>query len=164
MTVVTLLAPITGRTVPLDDVPDPVFAGRMLGDGVAIDPSGDLVVAPAAGEVVALFPTGHALALRMDSGVEILLHLGLDSSRAKGVFRPVVALGDRVETGQPLIYMDLEGLRAQSRSPLSPLVVLSAGAGARADVAVEVLASGPVVAGRDVVCRLLEGRKGDATA
>ena len=59
--------------------------------------------------MAALFPTGHALALRMDSGVEILLHLGVDSSRAKGVFRPLVALGDRVEAGQPLICMDLEG-------------------------------------------------------
>ncbi len=160
MTAVTLLAPITGRAVPLDAVPDPVFAGRMLGDGVAIDPSGDLAVAPVAGEVVALFPTGHALALRADCGAEILLHLGIDSSQAKGVFRPVVALGERVEAGQPLVRLDLAAFRAQARSPLSPLVVLNPGA----DRQVEVLATGPVVAGRDAVCRLLERRKPDATS
>ncbi|MBP2020100.1 glucose-specific phosphotransferase system IIA component [Symbiobacterium terraclitae] len=160
MTVVTLLAPISGRAVPLDDVPDPVFAGRMLGDGLAIDPGGDLVVAPAAGEVVALFPTGHALALRTAAGTEILIHLGVDSSKAKGVFRPVVALGDRVEAGQPLIHLDLAALRAQARSPLSPVVVLDPGADRR----VEVLAEGPVEAGRDAVCRVVDGRNCDATS
>ncbi len=159
MPAVTLLAPITGRAVPLDDVPDPVFSGRLLGDGLAIDPSGDVAVAPVAGEVAALFPTGHAVALRTDSGAEILLHLGVDSSRARGVFRPLVGLGDRVEAGQPLIRLDLEALRAEARSPVSPLVVLNAGA----DRQVEVVADGPVVAGRDAVCRLRERRKGDAT-
>jgi len=158
MAAVTLLAHITGRALPLDDVPDPVFSGRLLGDGVAIDPSGDLAVAPVAGEVAALFPTGHALALRTDFGAEILIHLGVDSSRAKGVFRPLVAPGDRVEAGQPLVRLDLEALRAQARSPLCPLVVLNGG-----DARVEVVATGPVAAGRDPVCRLLERRKSDAT-
>lgn len=156
---VTLLAPISGLARPLDDVPDLVFAGRLLGDGVAIDPSGDLVVAPVAGEVAALFPTGHALALRTADGVEVLLHLGVDSSRAEGVFHPLVARGDRVEAGQPLIRLDLAAFRAQARSPLVPLVVLNPGEGRQ----VQVVASGPVAGGRDAVCRLLERRKGDAT-
>jgi len=160
MSMVTLLAPITGTVVPLDEVPDPVFSGRLLGDGLAIDPTGDLVVAPVAGEVAALFPTGHALAIRTAAGTEVLLHLGLDSSKAKGVFRPLVARGDRVQAGQPLVRVDLAEFRRQARSPLSPVLILDPGEHLR----VEVVASGPVVAGQDAVCSLLERREDDATA
>lgn len=147
-----ILAPLTGTVVPLDRVPDPVFAQRMVGDGAAIEPSDGRVVAPAAGTITALFPTGHALGLRTDDGLELLIHVGIDSAHAGGVFTPRVAVGDRVAAGQPLLEADLARLAAAARSCLSPVLVTNLGElGAR----VEVVASGGVQAGRNPLLRVL---------
>jgi len=149
----TLLAPLTGRVVPLDEVPDPVFSGRLLGDGAAIDPTGDLVVAPVAGEVAVLFPTGHALVLRTYQGQEILIHAGIDSVSA-GAFCPLVAAGQQVQPGQPLVRLDPAVLREKARSALSPVLIMNPGP----DLQVQVVAGGTVVAGRDPLFQVV--RKG----
>ncbi len=83
-TTVTLVAPLTGVLVPLDQVPDPVFARRMVGDGISIDPLGNLLVSPVAGEVVDVQPSAHAITVRSDEGLEILMHIGLDTVRLVG--------------------------------------------------------------------------------
>jgi len=142
---VLVVAPLTGTVVPLEGVPDPVFAQRMVGDGVAIEPADGRVVAPAAATVTALFPTGHAVGLRTNDGLELLIHVGIDSAHADGVFTTRVAVGDRVTAGQPLLEADLALLGTAARSSLSPVLVTNLGElGAR----VEVVASGRVEAGR----------------
>ena len=149
---VAVPAPLTGRVVPLDQVPDPVFAERMVGDGAAVLPEDGQVVAPLAGTVTALFPTGHAVGLRTDEGLELLIHVGIDSAHAEGVFAALVRVGDRVRPGQPLIRADLGRLAAAARSVLSPVVVtnLDERAGRIAEPA-----RGHVRAGRDVLFRVV---------
>ena len=89
-----ITSPLRGWATTLDSVPDPVFAQRMMGDGVAIQPLGDTIVAPFDGEVVTLHDAGHAISLRSAEGAEILIHIGLDTVMLKGEgFTPLVAIG-----------------------------------------------------------------------
>ncbi|MGE7991824.1 phosphoenolpyruvate--protein phosphotransferase [Pseudomonas sp. NPDC089554] len=106
---ITLHAPLSGPVVALEQVPDPVFSSRTLGDGIAVDPIDDCLRAPCAGEVVQLARSGHALTLRADNGAEILLHIGVDTVQLQGQgFAPQVSLGQRVERGQTLVQFDLD--------------------------------------------------------
>ena len=99
-----LLAPLSGLMVPLAEVPDAVFARKLVGDGVSIDPTSSELRAPVAGTVTQLHSAHHAIAITSKEGVEVLLHLGLDTVMLKGEgFTPRVSLGDRVEAGQILI-------------------------------------------------------------
>ncbi|MEV9433468.1 PTS sugar transporter subunit IIA, partial [Klebsiella quasipneumoniae] len=89
--------------------PDAVFAGRMLGDGLAIDPTGDCLYAPCAGRIVSVQSTGHALTIEAENGAQILIHLGIDTVGLGGRgFTPQVRAGDRVATGDALIDFDLD--------------------------------------------------------
>ena len=121
-----ILAPVSGVIVPLDAVPDPVFARRMVGDGVAIDPTTPDVLAPMAGRVTQFHPAHHAVAITSDGGVEVLIHVGLDtvSLRGRG-FKALAAVGDRVERGQPLLVFDPEVIAGEGHSLLTPVVVTS---------------------------------------
>lgn len=119
-----LLSPLAGWAGPLDEVPDEVFAGRLLGDGVAVDPIDGVLRAPCAGEVVSVARTGHALTLRTVEGAEILIHVGLDTVALEGEgFTVHVVAGARVEAGQPLIDFDLDLLARRARSAIIPIVV-----------------------------------------
>ncbi len=126
---IILHAPLAGPQVPLDQVPDPVFSSGTLGDGVAIDPLNDELHAPCAGEVVQLARTGHALTLRAANGAEILLHIGVDTVQLQGRgFSPLVALGDQVTQGQPLVRFDMD-LVAQHCVSLVTVMLVSNGPG-----------------------------------
>jgi len=117
-----LLAPMDGWSAPLSEVPDPVFAGRMLGDGLAIDPTGSTVCAPCDGTVAAL--AKHAVTLRAENGAEILIHIGLETVALAGRgFTPRAAQGQKVKAGDPLIDFDLEALAPLVKSLISPIVV-----------------------------------------
>lgn len=121
---ITLLSPITGRVVPLDQVPDPVFAGRLAGDGVAVEATDGLLLAPAAGRVMLVFPGGHALGLATPEGLELLVHVGLDTVELHGQgFSIAVAEGDEVAAGDLLGRFDPAHIRAQGKSLLSPVLV-----------------------------------------
>lgn len=115
--------PMPGRVLPITDVPDPVFSGRVMGDGFAIEPTGGRVVAPVSGEVVTLFPTGHAIGLRADSGLEVLVHVGIDTVSLNGEgFTARVAQGDRVTAGQTLVDVDLDAVRPRVPSLITPVI------------------------------------------
>ncbi len=119
-----VLAPLSGVIVPLDSVPDPVFANRMVGDGVSIDPTSCEVLAPFAGEVTQLHDSRHAVAVTSASGVEVLIHVGLDTVGLRGRgFEPLVARGARVVRGQPLLRFDPELLAREARSLLTTVIV-----------------------------------------
>ncbi|MEW6226735.1 MAG: PTS glucose transporter subunit IIA [Bacillota bacterium] len=128
---VCLDAPISGKVHPLSKVPDPAFAAKLVGDGVAIELEEELVVAPVDGEVVALFPTGHAVALCTPGGFEVLVHIGVDTVKCTGLFQALVTKGARVRRGEPLIKVDVEALRKQAPSVLSPVVVTNLSRGVR---------------------------------
>jgi beta-glucoside PTS system EIICBA component len=141
-----LVAPVAGEVVPLDRVDDPVFGGGILGDGVAIRPSTGAVYAPLSGTVSSLLPSKHAFGITGDDGVEILVHVGLDTVKLDGApFVAHVAQGDRVERGQLVLEADLEAIHLAGFDTITPVVVLN---GDAFDV-VEAL-TGPVEAGTGI--------------
>ena len=120
-----VLAPISGRAVPLAEVPDEVFAEGMAGQGCAIVPeaSGE-AVAPVSGVLVKLFEGGHAFGIATDGGIEMIVHLGLDTIELRGRgFERIATEGDRVEAGQPIVRFDLEEIRAGGYDPVTPVLV-----------------------------------------
>ena len=113
-TSLSLASPLNGQAVELSTVSDPTFAGGVLGLGAAVIPSDGELVSPVNGTVLTMFNTGHAVALRSDDGAEILLHIGIDTVNLQGVgFTALVATGDRVTVGQPLVNFDLEAITAK---------------------------------------------------
>jgi phosphoenolpyruvate-protein phosphotransferase len=126
MASITLTAPLQGWAMPIAEVPDAVFSDRMLGDGVAIDPTGDTLVAPCAGTVLSLLDSGHAITLRTVEGAEILIHIGLDTvALGRRAFTPCVATGDNVAAGAPLIRFDLDLLVRAARAVMTPIIVMN---------------------------------------
>ncbi len=118
--------PITGDILPITDVPDQVFSGRMVGDGFAIKPAEGKVYSPVNGEVVTLFPTKHAIGLKADDGTELLIHIGIDTVHLKGEgFTAHVEQGDLVEQGQLLMEMDLDYIGKHAPSIITPVVFTS---------------------------------------
>jgi phosphoenolpyruvate-protein phosphotransferase len=119
-----LVAPLDGWAGPLTEVPDPVFADRMMGDGLAIDPTASLLSAPCDGEVMLLHAARHAITLRAANGAEILMHIGLDTVGLGGQgFTAHVRQGERVTAGQALISFDLETLGRAAKSLITPIVI-----------------------------------------
>ncbi|MHB1872461.1 MAG: phosphoenolpyruvate--protein phosphotransferase [Steroidobacteraceae bacterium] len=126
MSELVLLSPLAGWSAPLEEVPDPVFSGRMLGDGVAIDPLGTTLCAPCAGQIVALPETRHAVTLRTDQGVDVLMHIGVDTVALGGAgFQSHVTAGQRVRPGEALLSFDLDLLARRAASLLTPILVIS---------------------------------------
>jgi glucose-specific phosphotransferase system IIA component len=119
-------SPLTGRVVPLDDVADDVFAERVMGDGVALQPGHGEVRAPVAGVVAKLFRGGHAFVVQTDDGLEVLTHIGLDTVALEGEgFATHVAEDDRVAAGDLIVTVDLEHLGGKGVDLTSPVVVIS---------------------------------------
>ncbi|WP_280567436.1 phosphoenolpyruvate--protein phosphotransferase [Chromohalobacter sp. 296-RDG] len=117
-------APVDGVLVTLDTVPDPVFAEGTLGDGLAIDPLGDTLCAPCDGEIVHCARTAHAVTLRSAGGVELLIHLGLDTVNLDGAgLELLVEVGQRVEAGAPLLRFDADRIAQQAMSLITPLII-----------------------------------------
>ncbi|UDM50153.1 phosphoenolpyruvate--protein phosphotransferase [Cupriavidus sp. MP-37] len=143
-----LHAPLRGVLLPLAAVPDPVFAGGLFGDGVAIDPLSDTLLAPCDGVVLHLAATGHALTLQAPCGAQVLLHVGIDTVSLRGDgFAPCVAQGAAVRRGDPLIRFEVERVACQARSLVTVMVVANGNAfavAARADAGLAE-AGGPAV-------------------
>lgn len=117
------VSPITGEIHPITDVPDQVFSGKMMGDGFAILPTEGIVVSPVRGKILNVFPTKHAIGLQSDGGKEILIHFGIDTVSLKGEgFTSFVSEGDRVEPGQKLLEVDLEAVKPNVPSLMTPIV------------------------------------------
>ena len=120
-----LLSPLSGWSTPLDEIPDPVFAGRMLGDGLALDPTGATLHAPCDGEIIALPGSRHAVTLRSDAGAEILMHIGIDTVGLGGEgFEAHVKPGQRVAAGDRLVTFDLDLIARRAQSLLTPILVM----------------------------------------
>ncbi|HCI5981868.1 PTS N-acetyl glucosamine transporter subunit IIABC [Klebsiella quasipneumoniae] len=144
-TVESLVSPITGDVVALEQVPDEAFASKAVGDGIAVKPTSNIVVAPAAGTVVKIFNTNHAFCLETNNGAEIVVHMGIDTVALEGKgFKRLVEEGADVKAGEPILEMDLDFLNANARSMISPVVCSNSDDYS----ALVILASGNVVAGQ----------------
>lgn len=121
---IEIFAPITGEFVDIEDIPDPVFAQKMMGEGFAIKPSEGVVVSPIDGKVDNVFPTSHALGLKADNGLELLIHIGLDTVQLNGEgFKVLVESGDSVSVGDPLVEFDLDYIDQNAKSTISPIII-----------------------------------------
>ncbi len=119
----TITAPMTGELVEITEVPDPVFAGKMMGDGFAIKPTDGRVLSPVKGRVATLFPTKHAVGLVSDTGIEVLVHVGIDTVKLQGEgFEALCQEGDTVDVGTPLLQVDLAYVEAQGKPTITPIV------------------------------------------
>jgi len=128
MSDIVLRAPFAGWLTPLEEVPDPVFAERMMGDGVAIDPVEPVLRAPADATVIAIPDTAHAVTLRLANGAELLIHIGLETIALGGAgFRALSSAGSKVKTGDPLIELELKQVAEGARSLVTPLIVANQG-------------------------------------
>ncbi|CAM4130588.1 PTS sugar transporter subunit IIA [Lederbergia lenta] len=117
-------APIIGTGRPLSDVPDEVFASKMMGDGIAFEPSEGILYAPMDGEIVQVFPTLHAVGIKSNNGLEILLHIGIDTVNLSGEgFESFVNAGDKVTAGQKLISFDINLIKEKAKSVITPLII-----------------------------------------
>jgi PTS system glucose-specific IIA component len=121
---IDILAPITGEIIAIEDVPDVVFAEKIVGDGIAIRPTGNKMVAPCDGEIGKIFETNHAFSLESDSGIELFVHFGIDTVELKGQgFTRIASEGQKVKAGDTIIEFDLEYLTANAKSILTPVVI-----------------------------------------
>lgn len=149
---VEIYAPLSGEIVNIEDVPDTVFAEKIVGDGVAIKPTGSTVVAPVDGTVGKIFETNHAFSIETETGIELSVHVGINTVELKGEgFRRVAEEGQRVRRGDPIVEIDLALLEERAKSTLTPVVISNMD-----EVAELTKLSGTVTAGRTAVLRIIK--------
>lgn len=121
---ISIMAPVEGATVAVSAVSDPTFGEEILGKGIAIKPSRGRVVSPVNGTVSMMFETGHAVSLVSDDGVEVLVHVGLDTIKLKGEFYTIHAHdGDKVKIGDLLMEFDMDSIKAAGYDIITPIVI-----------------------------------------
>lgn len=119
-----LVAPVSGKAIPLSEVPDQVFAEKMAGDGLGILAEGDLIVAPADGELTLVFKTKHAFAMTLSNGIELLVHIGLDTVSLNGEgFEQLAEQGAQVKAGTPIIKIDRDFIIGKGLSLVTPVLI-----------------------------------------
>ncbi|SDK50917.1 PTS sugar transporter subunit IIA [Lacicoccus qingdaonensis] len=117
-------SPFNGKYVKLEDIPDPVFSEKMMGEGFGIEPSDGEVVSPVEGEVMQVFPTNHAVGIKTANGIELLIHIGLETVAMEGEgFTGHVSEGDSVEAGDKLVTFDIDLVKKEANSTISPVII-----------------------------------------
>lgn len=123
-TVLQLYAPLNGKIMPLEDVPDPVFGEKMMGEGIAITPDDGKVISPVEGKIVQVPKTKHAVGIETADGTEILIHIGLETVSLKGEgFTMNVSMDEQVSVGDSLIEFDLNYVKENADSSITPIVI-----------------------------------------
>ncbi len=147
---VNIYAPVTGELVNIEDVPDVVFSEKIVGDGIAIHPTGDCLVAPANGVIKKIFETNHAFSMTTEDGVELFVHFGVDTVELKGEgFKRIAHEEQQVKRGDPIIELDLAKLADTSKSILTPVVIANMD-----DISHIEKKTGEVIAGECVILTL----------
>jgi len=120
----TILSPADGDIVQLEEVPDEVFSQKMAGDGIAIMPRSNTFVAPVAGTITKIFSTNHAFSIKTKSGLEVMVHIGLETVALNGEgFKRLVEEGAKVSIGKPIISADLEFIVSKGKNIVTPIVL-----------------------------------------
>ena len=149
---ISIKSPVTGQTVALEQVPDPVFSGKILGDGIAVIPENGKIVSPVDGEIVSVADTLHAYGFRTAEGLEILVHVGLETVALKGKgLTPHVKEGDKVKAGDLVAEVDLKYLEEQKINPITPVLICDGVDGKTMN-----MGSGAVKAGKDTVITVFD--------
>ncbi|AQL56198.1 PTS glucose transporter subunit IIA [Abyssicoccus albus] len=121
---IELYSPMTGEYVNIEDIPDPVFAEKMMGEGFGVKPTEGVVVSPIKGKVVQVFPTKHAIGLKADNDIEVLIHIGLETVQLEGEgFETLIAEGDTVDVGDELVQFDIDYISQKAESLISPVII-----------------------------------------
>ncbi|HEM8142393.1 TPA: PTS glucose transporter subunit IIA [Providencia stuartii] len=121
---IEIIAPLSGEIVNIEDVPDVVFAEKIVGDGIAIKPAGNKIVAPVDGTIGKIFETNHAFSIKSDDGIELFVHFGIDTVELKGEgFKRIAEEGQSVKKGDLVIEFDLALLEEKAKSVLTPVVI-----------------------------------------
>lgn len=119
-----MYSPLTGTLIPIEDVPDPTFSEKMMGDGFAVVPTEGKVVAPIDGEIVQVFPTKHAIGMKTAGELEILIHIGLDTVNLGGEgFTTHIKEGDKVQKGELLVEFQIDVIKNNATSTITPVVI-----------------------------------------
>ena len=119
-----IISPADGDVVDLSEVPDEVFSQKMAGDGIAIFPRSNTFVAPVTGTITKIFSTNHAFSIKTKAGLEVMVHIGLDTVALNGEgFKRLAKEGDTVNVGQAIISADLDFIEAQGKKIITPIVV-----------------------------------------
>lgn len=152
-----LLSPMTGRVIPLEETPDEVFSRKLMGDGVAILPEEGALYSPVDGVVVSVAGALHAYGIVTDEGLEVLLHVGIDTVKLEGEgFKPHVCVGDKVKAGDLLAEVELERIMNEGLSVVTPVIVCEGAAGRWMETA-----SGHVRAGKDCLITLEQAKESE---
>lgn len=147
---VEIYAPLSGEIVNIEDVPDVVFSEKIVGDGIAIRPKGNKIVAPVDGVIGKIFETNHAFSMESKEGVELFVHFGIDTVELKGEgFTRIAQEGQSVKRGDTVIEFDLELLEAKAKSVLTPVVISNMD-----EISSIEKKAGEVIAGESVVLTL----------
>lgn len=141
---ISIASPVKGTVVPLSEVPDPTFAQGILGQGVAVLPSEGRITAPADGKIDVMFDTGHAVSMTTADGVEVLIHVGVDTVKLAGAhYKACCKAGDKVSTGDTLIEFDPAAIRDAGYDIVTPVIICNTDSYS----AIETVASGAIAAG-----------------
>lgn len=147
---VEVKAPVNGKLIPIENIPDEVFSQKMAGDGLGIEVSDGIVTAPVEGEVMLVFTTKHALAIRTPEGFEVMLHIGIDTVKMGGEgFDVYVKKGDKVKAGQEIMKFDLELVKEKAASTITPVIITN-----MSEVASIEKKSGTVTRGKDIIMKI----------
>ena len=147
---IEIIAPLSGEIVNIEDVPDVVFAEKIVGDGIAIKPSGNKIVAPVDGTIGKIFETNHAFSIESDSGIELFVHFGIDTVELKGEgFKRIAEEGQRVQKGDLVLEFDLALLEEKAKSTLTPVVISNMD-----EIKEMTKMTGPVTVGETVVIKI----------
>ncbi|MCT4618266.1 MAG: PTS glucose transporter subunit IIA [Marinisporobacter sp.] len=123
---VKIIRPVKGNIVEISEVPDMAFSQKMLGDGFAIIPTEGMIKAPVSGQIVQIFPTNHAFGIRTEEGLEILIHIGIDTVELNGEgFERQLEPEQYVKVGDPIIKVDLEYIKSKGKNIITPIVFTS---------------------------------------
>ncbi|BET97369.1 PTS glucose transporter subunit IIA [Xenorhabdus taiwanensis] len=147
---IEIIAPLSGEIVNIEDVPDVVFAEKIVGDGIAIKPTGNKIVAPVDGTIGKIFETNHAFSIESDSGIELFVHFGIDTVELKGEgFKRIAEEGQRVQKGDLVLEFDLAFLEERAKSTLTPVVISNMD-----EIKELTKINGSVVVGESVIMRI----------
>lgn len=147
---VSLIAPISGNVVSIEEVDDPVFSEKMMGDGLAIEPTDGVVLAPCDGKIIHVFPTKHALGILTKEGIEILIHIGLDTVNLNGKgFKSYVKADEEIKQGQKLLSFKLDFITKKAKSSITPIVITNMDKVNNINIK-----KGSVEAGKDVIMEI----------